>query len=151
MGTVEVKTGNLLNSGAHTLVNTVNCVGVMGKGIALDFKKRFPEMFDDYVARCRRGEVRLGEPYLFRHLIGPWVLNFPTKDHWRDVANIRDIELGLDYLASHIKEWDIKSIAVPHWGVAMVSLNGASSAPHSIATLQVLVSRLSFRTLQHPV
>lgn len=113
---IEVRTGNLLESKAQTLVNTVNCVGVMGKGIALEFKQRFPEMFKDYADRCARGEVRLGHPYLYRQLIGPWVLNFPTKDHWRSLARLDDIVNGLEHLADHYQEWNITSIAVPPLG-----------------------------------
>ncbi|MGV3617852.1 MAG: type II toxin-antitoxin system antitoxin DNA ADP-ribosyl glycohydrolase DarG [Fimbriimonas sp.] len=113
---VEVKVGDLLASDSQTLTNTVNCVGVMGKGIALQFKGRFPDMFRDYVQRCERGEVRLGQPYLFRSLIGPWVLNFPTKQHWRGVANLSEIVAGLEYLKAHYKEWGISSIAMPPLG-----------------------------------
>jgi len=79
---VKVITGDIFESKAQTLVNTVNSVGVMGKGIALEFKRRFPEMYEDYVARCKRREVRLGEPYLFKRATLPWILNFPTKDDW---------------------------------------------------------------------
>lgn len=78
---ITVRIGNLFDSTAQTLVNTVNTVGVMGKGIALEFKRRYPDMFDDYVKRCRRGEVRLGYPYLYKAINGPWILNFPTKGH----------------------------------------------------------------------
>jgi O-acetyl-ADP-ribose deacetylase (regulator of RNase III)/uncharacterized protein YwgA len=113
---VKVLIGNLFDSDAQTLVNTVNCVGIMGKGIALEFKKRFPEMFQDYVARCERGEVRLGRPYLHRTLLPPWVLNFPTKDHWRSVAKLDDIVRGLEYLLTHYEEWGITSLAVPPLG-----------------------------------
>lgn len=113
---IKVVTGNLLDSDAQTLVNTVNCVGVMGKGIALEFKKRFPAMFEDYAVRCARGEVRLGHPYLFRQLVGPWILNFPTKDHWRSLAKLDDITRGLEYLDAHYKEWGITSLAVPPLG-----------------------------------
>ena len=60
-------------------VNTVNTVGAMGTGIALAFKKRFPEMFEDYAKRCEAGEIELGRPYVYKSLVGPWVLNFPTK------------------------------------------------------------------------
>src|SRR5947209_3755182 len=74
---VKVVVGNLLESNAQTLVNTVNCVGIMGKGIALEFKKGFPEMFEDYAARCQRGNVKLGRPYLYKGLLPPWILNFP--------------------------------------------------------------------------
>jgi hypothetical protein len=76
---VKVLFGNSLDSKAQTLVNTVNCVGIMGKGLALEFKEQFPDKFTDYVARCNRYEVRLGKPYLFRRLTQPWILNFPTK------------------------------------------------------------------------
>lgn len=113
---VKVKIGNIFSSKAQTLVNTVNCVGVMGKGIALEFKKRFPDMFDDYVKRCKSHEVKLGKPYLFKRLIPPWILNFPTKDHWRSVSRLNDIEEGLNYLTHHYHEWGITSIAVPPLG-----------------------------------
>jgi uncharacterized protein YwgA/O-acetyl-ADP-ribose deacetylase (regulator of RNase III) len=113
---VVVKIGNLFESPAQTLVNTVNCVGVMGKGVALEFKTRFPEMYEDYVTRCKRGEVRLGLPYLYRGLMPPWILNFPTKDHWRSVSRLQDIEQGLEYLLAHYRKWGIESLAVPPLG-----------------------------------
>lgn len=114
--TSEVKVGDIFESRLQTLVNTVNCVGVMGKGIALHFKMRFPDMFRDYEKRCARHEVKLGEPYLFRTLIPPWILNFPTKDHWRSVSRLADIVAGLNYLESHYKSWGIASLAVPPLG-----------------------------------
>jgi uncharacterized protein YwgA/O-acetyl-ADP-ribose deacetylase (regulator of RNase III) len=113
---IRVLSGNLFESRAQTWVNTVNCVGVMGKGVALGFKERFPEMFADYQRRCERGEVRLGRPYLFKHLVGPWIVNFPTKQHWRQVTNLQDIVSGLEYLRAHYKDWGIKSLAVPPLG-----------------------------------
>jgi O-acetyl-ADP-ribose deacetylase (regulator of RNase III)/uncharacterized protein YwgA len=116
MSNLTVKIGDLFTSRAQTLVNTVNCVGVMGKGIALGFKQRFPEMYDDYESRCRRKEVRLGEPYLFKSVKLPWVLNFPTKDHWRGLSRISDIVRGLEFLAAHYREWGITSLAVPPLG-----------------------------------
>lgn len=112
---VKVTSGDLLASNAQTLVNTVNCVGVMGKGIALAFKRRYPDMFEDYVRRCDREEVRLGRPYVYRaddHLI----VNFPTKQHWRAVSRLEDIVAGLNYLEAHYREWGITSIAVPPLG-----------------------------------
>lgn len=112
----EVRVGDLLQAEAQTLVNTVNCVGVMGKGIALQFKQRFPEMFADYVQRCKEGRVRLGEPYLFRPLLPPWILNFPTKQDWRSVSKLADIIRGLEYLAAHYKAWGIELLAVPPLG-----------------------------------
>jgi uncharacterized protein YwgA/O-acetyl-ADP-ribose deacetylase (regulator of RNase III) len=113
---LSVTTGDLFASGAQTLVNTVNTVGVMGKGIALEFKKRFPEMFADYAQRCGRHEVVLGRPYLFRRPGPPWIVNFPTKHHWRDVSRLADIERGLDFLEEHYEEWGITSLAVPPLG-----------------------------------
>lgn len=113
---VRVVTGDILRSRAQTLVNTVNCVGVMGKGIALAFKKEFPDMYEDYVRRCKAGEVTLGRPYLYKRLILPWVLNFPTKDDWRSVARLQDIVRGLEYVERHYKHWGITSLAVPPLG-----------------------------------
>lgn len=113
---VKVLIGNLLESKAQTLVNTVNCVGVMGKGIALAFKERYPAMFKDYVERCKRGEVKLGQPYLYKSLVLPWILNFPTKGHWRAVTRLEDITSGLEYLFEHYDDWGVTSLAVPPLG-----------------------------------
>ncbi len=113
---VEPLEGNIFDSQAQTLVNTVNCVGVMGKGIALEFKKRFPEMYKEYVIRCESNQVKLGFPYLFKRTDEPWILNFPTKDHWRSISRLEDIIRGLDFIAKHYEEWGITSLAVPPLG-----------------------------------
>ncbi len=113
---ITVKTGDMFNSQAQTLTNTVNCVGVMGKGIALEFKRKFPDMFKDYEKRCKNGMVKLGRPYLYRTLVEPWILNFPTKDHWRSLANYDSIVQGLEFLKANYKEWGIKSLALPPLG-----------------------------------
>lgn len=113
---IKILIGDLFTSKAQTLVNTVNCVGVMGKGIALQFKKRFPDMYRDYEERCKRKEVKLGRPYLYKTMLPPYILNFPTKDHWRSVTNLADIERGLQYLHNYYKEWGITSMAVPPLG-----------------------------------
>lgn len=113
---IKVLVGDLFTSKAQTLVNTVNCVGIMGKGIALQFKHRFPDMFKDYEERCKRKEVRLGRPYLYTTMLPPHILNFPTKDHWRMVTNLADLVRGLEYLLAHYKEWGITSIAIPPLG-----------------------------------
>ncbi len=105
-----------MQSKAQTLINTVNCVGIMGKGIALEFKERFPEMFEDYVKRCKRKEVRPGLPYLYKRLLPPNIINFPTKDHWKSVSRLSDIERGLKHLLSHYKEWEVTSLAIPPLG-----------------------------------
>lgn len=112
----RVLIGDIFESKAQTLINTVNTVGVMGKGIALGFRRRFPEMYEDYVRRCERREVRLGMPYFYRRLVPPHVINFPTKDHWRSVSKLSDIVNGLKYLQSHIAEWGVTSLAVPPLG-----------------------------------
>lgn len=108
--------GDLFASKAQTLVNTVNCVGVMGKGVALEFKRRIPGLFDDYAARCAAKRVHLGEPYLYEDVTGGKVVNFPTKDHWRSPSRLSDIERGLDHFVSQYQVWGITSIAFPPLG-----------------------------------
>lgn len=102
---IQMRIGDLFQSQAQTLVNTVNCVGVMGKGIAAEFKKRFPAMYADYRQRCDAGRVRLGEPYHYRDVVGASIINFPTKDHWRSPSRLEDIVRGLDYLVAHLPQW----------------------------------------------
>jgi O-acetyl-ADP-ribose deacetylase (regulator of RNase III)/uncharacterized protein YwgA len=113
---VKVVQGNLFDSNAQTLVNTVNTVGVMGKGVALEFRRRFPDMYDDYVRRCEAREVQLGRPYLYKGLQPPFVLNFPTKKHWRSPSRLEDIVRGLQYVQEHYEEWGVTSLAVPPLG-----------------------------------
>ncbi len=113
---MKILVGDILKSKAQTLVNTVNCVGIMGKGIALEFKNRFPDMFKDYVQRCERREVRVGQPYIYKSLFGQQIVNFPTKEHWKSLSRVSDIENGLDYLLAHYKHWGITSMAVPPLG-----------------------------------
>ena len=113
---MKILVGDILKSKSQTLVNTVNCVGIMGKGIALEFKNRFPEMFKDYVQRCSRNEIRVGQPCLYKSLFGQQIVNFPTKEHWKSISKISDVENGLDFLLSHYKSWGITSIAIPPLG-----------------------------------
>ena len=126
---VDVVVGDMFEASAQTLVNTVNCVGVMGKGVALEFKKRFPAMYEDYVERCERGEVKLGRPYLYRNPESPHVLNFPTKGHWRSVARLKDIVAGLEYLEAHYRDWGITSLAVPPLGCGQGALDWHTVGP----------------------
>jgi O-acetyl-ADP-ribose deacetylase (regulator of RNase III)/uncharacterized protein YwgA len=119
---IKVLIGDLFDSTAQTLVNTVNCVGVMGRGVALEFKEHFPDMYEDYVRRCELKKVRLGEPYLYRRTTAPWILNFPTKDHWKSVSKLADIVRGLDYLEQHYRQWEITSLAVPPLGCGLGQL-----------------------------
>lgn len=113
---IKVLIGDMFKSNAETIVNTVNCVGVMGKGVAAEFKKRYPKMFADYSARCAAKQVKLGEPYLYRDVLGVSVINFPTKDHWRAASRLEDVVRGLDYLVAHAAEWGLRSLAVPPLG-----------------------------------
>jgi O-acetyl-ADP-ribose deacetylase (regulator of RNase III)/uncharacterized protein YwgA len=121
--------GDLFESRAQTLVNTVNCVGVMGKGVAEQFKSRFPEMFEDYKQRTDTKSVHLGEPYLYTHVSGTQIINFPTKDHWRSPSRVVDIERGLDYLAAHIAAWGITSLAMPPLGCGNGGLEWSEVGP----------------------
>lgn len=130
--------GDLFASDAQTLVNTVNCVGVMGKGVALEFKKRFPRMTQDYVQRCARGEVRLGEPYLYVHDANVRVLNFPTKGHWRSPSRLRDIESGLEYLAARVGDWGVTSLALPPLGCGNGGLKWSDVGPLIYSKLREL-------------
>lgn len=126
---MKILVGDILLSKAQTLVNTVNCVGVMGKGIALEFKKRFPEMFKDYAERCERKEVKSGVPYLYKTLFPPQIINFPTKDHWKSVSRIADIDRGLQHLASHYREWGVTSLAIPPLGCGNGQLEWKAVGP----------------------
>jgi O-acetyl-ADP-ribose deacetylase (regulator of RNase III)/uncharacterized protein YwgA len=113
---MQILVGDILKSHVQTLINTVNCVGVMGKGIALEFKNRFPDMYEDYVQRCQRGEVKPGVPYPYKTLFPPQIINFPTKDHWKSISKLSDIEGGLKHLLEHYREWGVTSLAIPPLG-----------------------------------
>ena len=129
---VTFQEGNLLEADVEALVNTVNTVGVMGKGIALMFKERFPDNFREYAAACKTGDVRLGEMFVTENheLVGPkWIVNFPTKDHWRSRTKLEWIEQGLKSLARVIEEKRIGSIAVPPLGCGNGGLNWQDVRP----------------------
>ena len=111
--------GNLLQANVDALVNTVNTVGVMGKGIALQFKNAFPDNFKAYERACKLNGVRLGEVFVFDsgQLTQPrWIINFPTKGHWRSGSRIADIEKGLADLRRVVKELGVSSLAIPALG-----------------------------------
>src|SRR5712691_5298428 len=116
---ITFTTGNLLEADAEALVNTVNTEGVMGKGIALMFKEAFPENFKAYAVACKRREVQIGHMFVTerQQLLGPkWIINFPTKKHWRHPSKIEWIEGGLEDLKRVIVEREIHSIAIPPLG-----------------------------------
>jgi len=122
------------------LVNTVNTVGVMGKGIALQFKGAYPAMFKAYAAAAEHGELELGRMHVWHsdRLDGPrFIINFPTKGHWRSGSKLRDIEAGLDDLARVIEKYDIRSIAVPPLGCGHGGLDWADVEPMIRAKLDL--------------
>ena len=124
--------GNLLDADVDVLVNTVNTVGVMGKGIALQFKNAFPGNFKAYEQACKRKEVVLGKMFVFDNgqLARPcWIVNFPTKGHWRSRSRIGDLEMGLDDLRSVIVDLKISSIALPPLGCGNGGLDWADVQP----------------------
>ena len=119
---ITYKTGNIFNSSAQVITNTVNCVGVMGKGLALAYKKKYPEMFNDYKIKCSEGQVNPGQPYLWENK-EVQVLNFPTKRHWKQASLISDIEEGLKYLAGNYSKMGISSVALPPLGCGLGGLS----------------------------
>ena len=127
--TIKALIGDMFASDMQTIVNTVNCVGIMGKGIAQIFKKEYPDMFEDYADRCSRGEVRLGEPYPYKDLTGVSIVNFPTKGHWRAATRLDDVEAGLDYFVKHFRAWGITSVAFPPLGCGNGGLEWATVGP----------------------
>ncbi|MHB1753796.1 MAG: macro domain-containing protein, partial [Acidiferrobacter sp.] len=111
--------GDILKADTEALVNTVNCVGVMGRGIALQFKQAFPANFQAYARACQQGVVQLGQMFVFEvdALTGPrYLINFPTKRHWRGKSRMEDIEAGLTALVAEIRARHIRSIAIPPLG-----------------------------------
>ena len=117
---------DIFNANAEALVNTVNCVGVMGRGIALQFKKRFPENFTEYERACKRHEIVPGKMFVYPtgNMLNPrFIINFPTKRHWRGASRLEDIETGLSALKETIIANNIKSIAIPPLGAGLGKLD----------------------------
>ena len=119
---ITYKTGDIFQSNAQVITNTINCVGVMGKGLALAYKKKYPAMFSDYKARCDKGEVNPGQPYLWED-DKTQILNFPTKRHWKQDSLLSDVEEGLKYLAENYTQMGISSLALPPLGCGLGGLN----------------------------
>lgn len=153
---IEFTTGDILQADAEALVNTVNCVGVMGRGIALQFKNRFPENFKAYAAACANDAVQPGRMFVYetRNLTNPrFVINFPTKRHWKGKSRIEDIESGLKALVDEIRERDIRSIAIPPLGAGLGGLDWADVRPLIIAAMEPLrdVRVMVFEPMTAPV
>jgi O-acetyl-ADP-ribose deacetylase (regulator of RNase III) len=116
---LEFKQGNLLEEEVEALVNTVNCVGVMGKGIALQFKQTFPENFKQYKKACDAGDVQPGKMLITEtgRILSPrYIVNFPTKQHWKGNSKLADIQSGLQALVEDVQQLGIQSIALPPLG-----------------------------------
>ena len=129
---MNFRQGNLLDARVEAVVNTVNTVGVMGKGIALMFKEKYPENFQAYEAACKAGEVKVGEMFVTAgvELDGPrWIINFPTKKHWRQPTKVEWVRSGLEALREVIREKRIRSIAIPPLGCGNGGLDWGDVRP----------------------
>ena len=123
---IEYKNGDILREDVEAIVNTVNCVGIMGRGLALQFKNKFPQNFKEYQLACTNKEVQLGKMFVHQtgQLINPkYIINFPTKGHWKQNSKIEDISNGLDDLTTIIEKYSIKSIAIPPLGSGLGGLD----------------------------
>jgi O-acetyl-ADP-ribose deacetylase (regulator of RNase III) len=133
--TIEYKTGDMFDEPTEAIVNTVNCVGVMGKGVALEFKRRWPENFKAYKRICDAGKLSPGKMFVFENgaLVGDrhhrYLINFPTKQHWRAHSKIEFIEKGLDDLVKQVEHLDIKSITLPPLGCGNGGLDWSDVRP----------------------
>ena len=138
---ITYKTGDILTEATEALVNTVNCVGVMGRGVALQFKRAFPDNFKAYAARCKRDEMRPGRVFVFETgaMVPPrYIINFPTKRHWRGKSRLEDIESGLESLAREIRSRGIRSISIPPLGSGLGGLHWPSVRTRMEEALGVL-------------
>ncbi len=136
---IEYKTGDILAEDAEALVNTVNCVGIMGRGIALQFKNAFPANFRACKAACNRHEVQPGRMFIFENesVANPrFIVNFPTRRHWKGKSRMEDIDAGLKALAGEIEARGIRSIAIPPLGSGLGGLKWSEVRPRIECALQ---------------
>ncbi|MEM9773146.1 MAG: macro domain-containing protein [Chloroflexota bacterium] len=126
---MEILTTSIFDSPAQTLVNPVNTVGVMGKGLALQFKQQYPEMYLRYRQYCLAGQLNVGQLYLWKSSDYRFVLNFPTKEHWRNPSRIEYIEDGMKKLVDTYIEKEISSIAFPRIGCGLGGLDWEEVEP----------------------
>jgi len=137
--TIERGQGNLLTADVDALVNPVNTVGVMGKGLALQFKKAFPENFAAYERACRAGEVETGRMHIVQRLTPPRLLiNFPTKQHWRLPSKLEYVRDGLQDLVEQVRRLEVRSIAIPPLGCGNGGLDWADVRPLIVAAFEAL-------------
>lgn len=135
-------TGDLLASDAQALVNAVNCVGVMGKGIALQFKRAYPAMFEDYRLACASRDVAPGRLHIWRDDTGStprYVVNLPTKRHWRSKSRLEDVVAGLEALRESVRRHEIRSIAIPPLGCGHGGLDWTEVQPRIVDAFRDMV------------
>lgn len=132
---IAIIEGSIFNSNCQTIVNTINCFGVMGKGLALEYKKKFPDMFLRYKELCGKKLIRPGILWLYKG--EKWVLNFPTKDHWKHPSKIEYLEMGLSKFLETYKDKGITSIAFPLLGAN----NGGIDPSISFEVMQKYLSQ----------
>ena len=132
---VKIVKGDLFESEAQTIVNTINCVGAMGKGIALQYKVRYPKMYERYRELCKEKLITVGKLWLYK-TDNKWILNFPTKDHWRNPSEIEYLESGLIKFVKTYKEKGITSVAFP-----LLGANNGGIPPKK--SLSIMISYLN--------
>lgn len=135
---IEFVSGDILRDESEAIINTVNCVGVMGRGIALQFKNMWPENFKAYEAACKRDEVQPGRMFVFdtdQLTLPRYIINFPTKRHWRGKSRIQDIDTGLSALVAEIRSRGIRSIAIPPLGSGLGGLDWSDVRPRIEAAM----------------
>lgn len=137
MANIQYQIGDIFESKAQVIVNTVNCEGYMGRGLALAFKQRYPAMFRTYQNECKSGELRIGRPTLYQSST-PWILNFPTKDRWRLPSKLEYIQKGLEFFLACYKKVGIKSIAFPKLGTQNGKLSWDDVGPLMVKYLNQL-------------
>ena len=138
MANIEIRTGDIFKADAEAIVNTVNCVGIVGRGIALQFKNAYPANFKAYKAACDAEQVQPGRMFVYEtgKFTPRFIINFPTKRHWKGKSRIEDIEAGLIALAEEIKSRGIKSVAIPPLGAGLGGLDWDDVLPRIKSALQ---------------
>ncbi|MFC4127246.1 macro domain-containing protein [Nocardia rhizosphaerae] len=145
---IREESGNLLDADTEALVNAVNTVGVMGKGIALQFKQAYPDMFREYARAARMGDLHVGRMFVWETgaARGPrLIVNFPTKRHWRSASRLDDVSAGLPVLAETIERYRIQSIAIPALGCGHGGLTWEEVGPLIKKALEPLAAKVEIR------
>ena len=119
---------DIFKSKVDAIVNTVNCVGVMGAGLAKEFKERYPKMYREYRKKCENNKLKIGKLFVFR-TINRLIINFPTKIHWKNSSKLEWIEAGLKYFVKNYKKWNIASVAFPQLGTSHGKLDWNNVRP----------------------